>query len=79
MDYTNAEALLRRLLKLSPAHTAGILQLARLLADVHFSRAKITETADNEKILDEICSLYERSVAANKEVLLLLYYYFWLY
>lgn len=58
----------RNLLKLHPSHAAGTLQLARLLVDVHFSRTGVVETEESEKIMSEICSLYERSVASNKEV-----------
>ena len=63
-----AESMFRKLLKLYPAHAAGTLQLARLLVDLHFARAGVVETEESEKIVSEICSLYERSVASNKEV-----------
>lgn len=68
LDYSGAEAYLRKLLKLSPTHNAGTLQLARLLADVHFCRANAVSTPETEAVMDEICSLYEKCIAGNKEV-----------
>ena len=68
MDYTGAEAYLRKLLKQSPSHNAGTLQLARLLADVHCSRASAVASTETEAVMDEICSLYEKCIAGNKEV-----------
>jgi hypothetical protein len=70
MDYAVAEAYLRKLLKLVPAHSAGALQLARVLADVHFARANAVATPESEAVMEEICALYERSIATNKEVCL---------
>lgn len=68
MDFVAAEAYLRKLLKLSPAHNAGTLQLARLLSEVHFSRANATATPELEAAMDEICDLFEKSIAATKDV-----------
>ena len=68
MDYVAAEKLLRSLLKQSPAHSAGMLQLARLLADVHFARSTVVNTPEVEAVMNEICGLYERSIAITKEV-----------
>jgi hypothetical protein len=69
MDYTGAEAMLRKLLKLTPAHSAGTLQLARLLAEVHFSRAAGPPgTPQLDAVMEEVCGLYEKSIASNKEV-----------
>lgn len=42
--------------------------MARVLVDVHFSRASVADTPEKETILDEICALYEKSIATNKEV-----------
>jgi len=68
MDFVAAEAYLRKLLKLSPAHNAGTLQLARLLSEVHFSRANVAVTPELEATMDEICDLFEKSIAATKDV-----------
>lgn len=68
MDFVAAEAYLRKLLKLSPVHNAGTLQLARLLSEVHFSRANVTVTPELEATMDEICTLFEKSIAATKDV-----------
>lgn len=68
LDYAGAEAHLRKLLKLSPNHNAGMLQLARLLPDVHFARINAVASMEAEAVMDEICSLYERCIAGNKEV-----------
>lgn len=68
MDFVGAEAYLRKLLKLSPAHNAGTLQLARLLSEVHFSRANVAMTPELEATMDEICTLFEKSIAATKDV-----------
>lgn len=68
LDYTAAEVMLRKLLKQVPNHSAGTLQLARLLADVHFGRATSTTNPESEPVMDEICMLYEKSIASNKEV-----------
>jgi hypothetical protein len=69
MDYSGAEAMLRKLLKLAPSHSAGTLQLARLLAEVHFGRATGSPgTPQLEAVMDEVCGLYEKSIASNKEV-----------
>lgn len=68
MDYSAAEAHLRKLLKQSPSHNAGTLQLARLLSEVHFSRSNLTMTPELEATMDEICALFEKSIAATKDV-----------
>lgn len=68
MDFVGAEAYLRRLLRLSPAHNAGTLQLARLLSEIHFSRANITATPELEAVMDEISELFEKSIAVTKDV-----------
>lgn len=68
MDYAAAEKHLRNLLALSPSHNAGTLQLARLLSEVHFSRANIAVTPEMEEVMDQICTLFEKSIAATKDV-----------
>jgi hypothetical protein len=45
-----------------------MLQLARVLNDIHFARSNVLLTAELEAVMDEICQYYEKSIAAAKEV-----------
>ena len=67
----SSEKLLRKLLKLSPLHIAGILQLARVLSELHCQRinsVELTTSTQIEVIIEEISSLYESYIDGANDV-----------
>lgn len=77
-NFTAGEALLRSLLEISPEHSAGELQLARLLCEKYHTRFVAKEVAagvsggdiakiDSTGILQEGFDMYEKSILNSKE------------
>ena len=71
-DLDAAEQMLRRLLKKAPQHSAGTLQMARLLSEKYSKKQAVgsgeQQSAQMIILFDDMCSFYERALPLLTEV-----------
>lgn len=63
--------MLKLLLKKSPQHSSGLLQLARVLADAYQARDLVSlgTISEKEDMINESVEMYEQAIASMNEVI----------